>query len=71
MIERVTSLVGTRNMPAEVFIIIWELTEHRGHLVLMTIKLSINYKALDDRNNSLHSTVPGQDKERTGVTVGA
>ena len=55
----------------EVFITVWASTEHRGHLVLMTIKLSINYKALDDRNNSLHSTVPGQDKERTGVTVGA
>ena len=55
----------------EVFITVWASTEHRGHLVLMTIKLPINYKALDDRNNSLHSTVPGQDRERTGVTVGA
>ena len=55
----------------EVFITVWASTEHRGHLVLMTIKLSINYKALDDGNKSLHSTVPGQDKERTGVTVGA
>ena len=55
----------------EVFITVWASTKHRGHLVLMTIKLSTNYKALDDRSNSLHSAVPGQDKVRTGVTAGA
>ena len=36
--EWVTGLVGNRNMSAKVFIIVWGLTEHGGHLVLMIIK---------------------------------
>ena len=31
-------LVGTRNTLAKVFIIVLELIDHRGHLVLMLIK---------------------------------
>ena len=38
MIEKVMSLVGTGNMSAKVFIIIWELTEHRSHLNLTILK---------------------------------
>ena len=36
--EWVASPVGTGNMSGKVFITVWGLTEHRGHLVLMIIK---------------------------------
>ena len=36
--EWATSLMGTRNSLTKVFIIVLELTDRRGHLVLMIIK---------------------------------
>lgn len=39
--------MGTENKSATVFIIVWRLTEHRGHLDLLLDNIS--YKALDDR----------------------
>ena len=36
--EWATSLMGTRNSLTKVFIIVLELTDGRGHLVLMIIK---------------------------------
>ena len=30
--------MGTRNISAKVFIIVWGITEHRGYMVLIIIK---------------------------------
>ena len=62
--EWVTSFVGAGNMSAKVFIIVWGLTEHRGHLVIMIIKqyLLITKPLFTGIVQSWEESVGGQER---------
>ena len=64
--------MGTENKSATVFIIVWRLTEHRGHLGLMITKqYLLMQNSWWQKRESLHSTALGRVSGRTGGTVRA
>lgn len=65
------NFVDIRNTSVKVFIIVWGLIKHAGHLVLMILKQYLLTKSPEDKEFIHYSTALGRVSRRTGNTIRA